>query len=185
MVFKSFNIIFLICIMVILPVTGYSQEGPQLHDLQDKELQLLRAQLEATKKTLVDINSELVVLQELAQFPARSQIAVFVGMDKLPHFQLESVELRLDGVVVTLHRYTAHEKEAMRKGGLHRLYTGNVADGAHTVKALFKGQLSDTQAYSDSASYNFRKADQPTVFTLGIYDFLHDNTPEMTIREDR
>ncbi len=185
MVFKSFNIIFLVFLMATLPVTGYGQEGPQLHDLKDKELQLMRARLEAAKKTLVEINSELLVLQETAQFPARSQIAVFVGMDKLPHFQLESVELQLDGVVLTLHSYTAYEREAMRKGGLHRLYTGNVADGAHTVKAQFKGQLSDNQQYSDSASYNFRKADQPTAFTMGIYDFLHDNTPEMTIREDR
>jgi len=176
---------FLTYMMVTLPVTGYGQEAPRLHDLQAKEHLLLRAPLEAVKKSLVEINSELSVLRESAQFPARSQMAVFLATDKLPRFQLESIELQLDGRVVSNHNYTIQEKDAMQKGGFHRLYTGNVDAGSHTVKAVFSGRLSDTQKYSGNVSYNFNKAEKAKVFILGVSDFLQDNTPDMTIREDR
>ncbi len=185
MLFKSFTIMCLTYIMAALPVTGYCQEAPRPHDLQVKELLLLRAPLEAAKKSLVEISSELLVLRETAQFPERSQVAVFLTTDKLPRFQLESVELQLDGRVVSGHSYTTDEKEAMQKGGFYRLYTGNLDAGLHTLKAIFSGKLSDTQQYSGSVIYNFNKAEKAKVFTLGVSDFLQDNTPDMTIREDR
>lgn len=187
MLVKSFKIISFLCLVTALSEVVYGQESSLLQDvdIQAQQLLLLRASLETAKKNLVDINSELLVLRETAQFPERSQVVVFLAMDKLPHFQLESVELQLDGRVMSNHSYTAHEKEAIQKGGLHRLYTGNVNAGSHTVKAVFKGKLSGVQEYSDSVSYNFKKADKSKVFTLGIYDFLQDSTPEMTIREDR
>lgn len=185
MLFKSFNIICLIYLMTALPVVVHGQESGLPQDAQAKELLLLRTSLEAVKKGLVDINSELLVLRETAQFPERSQVAVFVTLDKLPQFQLETVELQLDGRVILSHNYATHEKEAMQKGGFHRLYAGNVADGSHTIKAVFTGKLSGTKKYSDSVSYNFKKAEKAKVFTLGIYDSLQDSTPDMTIREDR
>lgn len=185
MLLKTFNIICLMLIMVALPMSGQGQEAARPNDLSAKELQSLRASLEEAKKSLVEIHSELLVLRESAQFPPRSQVTVFMGMDKLPHFQLETVELKMDGVLVSRHVYTAQEKEAMGKGGLHRLYMGNVNSGAHVVKAEFKGKVSGAQEYSNSVNYNFRKTDKPTIFTLGISDFLQDDTPEMTIREDR
>lgn len=185
MFFKSFNIMCLTYVMATLPVAGYGQEAPRPHDPQAKELLLLRAPLEAAKKSLVEINSELLALRESALFPARSQVAVFLATDKLPRFQLESVELQLDGRVVSNHNYTVQEKDAMQKGGFHRLYTGNVDAGSHTVKAVFSGKLSDTQQYSGSASYNFSKTEKAKIFILGVSDFLQDNTPDMTIREDR
>lgn len=185
MFFKSFNIMCLTYFMATLPVTGYGQEAPRPHDLQAKELLLLRAPLEEVKKNLVDINSELLVLRESTQFPERSQVAVFLTMDKLPQFQLESVEMQVGGSVVSSHNYGLHEKEAMQKGGFHRFYTGNLDPGSYTVKAVFTGTLSGAQKYSGSVSYNFKKTEKAKVFTLGISDFFQDGTPDMTIREDR
>lgn len=175
----------LMYIMAALPLAVHGQESPVAQDAQTKELLLIRTSLEAVKKSLVDIDSELLVLREAAQFPERSQVTVFLTMDKLPQFQLESVELQLDGRVVSNHSYTLHEKEAMQEGGFHRLYTGNVGAGLHAIKAVFTGKLFGTQKYSGSVSYNFKKAEKAKVFTLGVSDFLQDSTPGMTIREDR
>ena len=182
---KSFNINCLIYIMVALPLATHGQELPVSHDAQVKELLPLRVSLEAVKKNMVEISSELLVLRESAQFPETSQVAVFLAMDKLPRFQLESVEMQLDGRVVSNHSYTPHETEAMQKGGFHRLYTGNLDAGSHTVKAVFTGALSGGQKYSGSVSYNFKKAGKAKVFTLGVSDLLQDGAPDMTIREDR
>lgn len=183
MLFKSFNIIRLIYLMAVLPMVAHGQESPLSQDAQAKELLLLRASVEAVKKNLVDINSELLVLREAAQFPEPSQVVIFLAMERLPRFHLESVDLQLDGRRVANYRYTPHEKEAIQKGALHRLYTGNLDTGAHTLKAVFHGRLSDAQEYSNSVNYNFRKAGQSKIFTLGIHDLLQDNSPDMTIYE--
>lgn len=185
MLIKYYKFIGLAYFMTFLSGMVYGQELPSPQDARAKELPLLQTSLEAAKKSLVDISSELLVLRETAQFPEHARVTVFLAADKLPRFQLESVELQLDGRVVASHRYTMHEKEAMQQGGLQRLYTGNLDVGLHTVKAIFKGSAPDTHEYSNSASYNFEKAENSKVFTLGIYDFLQDNSPEMTIREYR
>ncbi len=181
MFIKSLKIIGLMCLGATLPGVARGQES----DLQAKELLLLHAPLEVARKTLVDISSELLVLRETTQFPERSQVVVFLTMDKLPRFQLESIELQVDDKVVSNYNYTSKEKDAIQKGGFQRLYLGNASVGAHTVKALFKGKMPGAQEYSGSVSYNFRKAERANILTLGIYDFLQDNTPEMTIRENR
>lgn len=185
MPFKSFNIMCLIYFLIALPLVAQGQESLLPSNAPVKELVLLRASMEEVKKNLADINSELLMLRESAQFPARSQVAVFLTMDKLPQFQLESVEMRVGGSVVSSHNYGLHEKEAMQKGGSHRFYTGNLDPGLYTVKAVFTGTLSDAQKYSGSVSYNFKKTAKAKVFTLGISDLLQDGTPDMTIREDR
>ena len=88
MLVKLFKIISLISIMVALPRVGCGQV--LLQDNQAQPLLLLRAPLEAAKKNLVDIHSELLVLREAPQFQERLQlVVVLLAMDKLPRYQLE------------------------------------------------------------------------------------------------
>ncbi len=147
------------------------------------ELLSLDNQVQALQKAAADINRDLAIIEEEAQFPERSRLSVFLGMDRLPHFDLESVELSVNGNIVTTHMYTPEETAALKLGGIHRLYIGSLNDGDQLLSAILKGKTPANPHYRNSAFINFKKGQKPKVIALGISDLLQDSTPAMTVRE--
>src|SRR5512147_3216826 len=97
----------------------------------------LDEEIQSIKKDAVDLNRDLAVLEEELLFPANTQVAVFLSMDVGDFFALDTVELRVDDKQVTKHLYTPREAEALLKGGVQRLYLGNLKVGDHEIVALF------------------------------------------------
>ena len=95
--------------------------------------------MQALKKEVLDLNRELFVLEEELLFPANTQVAVFVSMDVGEFFALDSVTLKLDNKEVANYLYTEREAQALLKGGVHRVYIGNLKAGEHELIALFTG----------------------------------------------
>ncbi len=89
---------------------------------------------------MVDLNRDLFVLEEELLFPANTQVAVFVSMDVGDFFALDSVTLKIDQKEVANYLYTPREAEALLKGGVHRVYLGNLKVGEHELVALFSGK---------------------------------------------
>ena len=92
------------------------------------------------KKDVVDLNKELFVLEEELLFPANTQVAVFVSMDIGEFFALDSLTLKIDNKEVANYLYTPREAEALLKGGVHRVYLGNLKVGEHQLVAFFNGK---------------------------------------------
>src|SRR6185312_10085434 len=92
------------------------------------------------KKDVVDLNKELFVLEEELLFPANTQVAVFVSMDIGEFFALDSLTLKIDNKEVANYLYTPREAEALLKGGVHRVYLGNLKVGEHQLVAFFEGK---------------------------------------------
>src|SRR5688572_18536861 len=95
--------------------------------------------VQALKKDVVDLNRELFVLEEELLFPANTQVAVFVSMDIGEFFALDSLTLKIDNKEVANYLYTPREAEALLKGGVHRVYLGNLKVGEHQLVAFFSG----------------------------------------------
>ena len=73
-------------------------------------------------------------------------------------FALDTVELRMDDKQVTKYLYTPREAEALLKGGVQRLYLGNLRVGGHELVALFTGKGPNGQDYSRGAQLKFEKS---------------------------
>ena len=86
----------------------------------------LDEQIQDLKKDVVDLNSDLFVLEEELLFPANTQVAVFVSMDVGDFFALDSITLKIDNREVSNYLYTPREVAALLKGGVQRLYVGNL-----------------------------------------------------------
>ena len=93
----------------------------------------LDQEVQALKKEVLDLNRELFVLEEDLLFPANTQVAVFVSMDVGEFFALDSVTLKLDNKEVANYLYTEREAQALLKGGVHRVYIGNLKAGDHEL----------------------------------------------------
>jgi hypothetical protein len=98
------------------------------------------ADLEQVKQSFVELRRDLVILEEDLLFPASSQVAVFLSMDVGEFFSLDAVTLTLDGEDVTHHLYTERQVDALHRGGVQKLFLGNVQQGAHRLTAVFTGQ---------------------------------------------
>ena len=143
----------------------------------------LDEQIQDLKQSVVDLNRDLFVLEEELLFPANTQVAVFVSMDVGAFFALDSVTLRIDNREVSNYLYTPREVAALLKGGVQRLYVGNLRAGAHELVALFVGKGPNERDYRRGASVKFEKGVGAKYLELKISDRVRSQQPEFEIKD--
>jgi hypothetical protein len=143
----------------------------------------LDEEIQSIKKDVVDLNRDLFVLEEELLFPANTQVAVFLSMDVGEFFALDTVELRVDDKQVAKYLYTPREAEALLKGGVQRLYLGNLRVGNHELVALFTGKGPNGQDYTRGAQLKFEKSVGAKYLELKISDKQRKRQPEFEIRD--
>jgi len=113
--------------VLVLSVSAYGEK------ISREQIKGLDEQVQEIKSDVMGIASELKQLEEKLLYPSSTQVAVFVSLVSGETFRLDSVEVRLDGKPVAQHLYTFKELEALQKGGVQRIYTGNVRSGEHNL----------------------------------------------------
>ena len=143
----------------------------------------LDQEIQDLKKDVVDLNKDLFILEEELLFPANTQVAVFLSVDVGSFFALDSVQLKLDRKEVINYLYTPREVEALLKGGVQRLYLGNLKVGAHELVAFFNGKGPNERAYKRGASLRFEKGVGAKYLELKIDDRQRKLQPEFEIKD--
>ena len=143
----------------------------------------LDQEIQDLKKDVVDLNKDLFILEEELLFPANTQVAVFLSVDVGQFFALDSVQLKLDRKEVINYLYTPREAEALLKGGVQRLYLGNLKVGAHELVAFFNGKGPNQRAYKRGASLRFEKGVGAKYLELKIDDRQRKLQPEFEIKD--
>jgi hypothetical protein len=139
--------------------------------------------IQGLKKDVVDLNKDLFVLEEELLFPANTQVAVFLSMDVGTFFSLDSVQLKIDQKEVINYLYTQRERDALLKGGVQRLYLGNLKVGQHELVAFFNGKGPNDRAYKRGASIRFEKGVGAKYLELKIDDRQKKLEPEFEIKD--
>jgi hypothetical protein len=143
----------------------------------------LDQQIQDLKKDVVDLNKDLFVLEEELLFPANTQVAVFVSVDVGDFFALDSVTLKIDNHDVMNYLYTPREVAALLKGGVQRLYVGNLKAGDHELVAFFNGKGPHDRAYKRGANLKFEKGVGAKYLELKVTDHAHAQEPEFEIKD--
>ena len=143
----------------------------------------LDEQIQDLKKDVVDLNRDLFVLEEELLFPANTQVAVFVSMDVGDFFALDSISLKIDNREVSSYLYTPREAAALVKGGVQRLYVGNLKAGQHELVAFFSGKGPNDRDYRRGASIRFEKGIGAKYLELKISDRARRQQPEFEIKD--
>jgi hypothetical protein len=138
----------------------------------------LDSDLEQVKQELVALKRDLVILEEDLLFPASSQLAVFLSMDIGELFQLDSVTLKLNGKEVAHHLYTERQVDALYRGGIQKLYVGNVKQGENRLTAFFTGRGPSGRDYRRATTVEFEKTFEPAFVELAIADSGAKYQPE-------
>lgn len=143
----------------------------------------LDEEIQNLKKDVVDLNKDLFVLEEELLFPANTQVAIFVSMDVGEFFAIDNVTLKIDQKEVANYLYTPREAEALLKGGVHRLYLGNLKVGEHELVAFFTGKGPNDRDYKRGATIKFEKGIGAKYLELKINDRQRKQQPEFEIKD--
>ena len=135
-------------------------------DISGDDMRSLDGQVQEIKSDVLSIASELDNLEERLLYPSNTQVALFVALAPGESFRLDAVQVEIDGELATHHIYSFKELEALQKGGVQRVYTGNVPTGDHQLTVTMLGKLKNGQDLNQSESFVFAKGIEPK--SLGI-----------------
>ncbi len=138
----------------------------------------LNQQIQDLKKEVLDLNRDLFLLEEDLLFPANTQFSVFLSVDAGKLFALDSVKLKIDDKLVAAHLYTERESAALVRGGVQRLYVGNLASGKHEIVAFFTGKGPNNRDYKRATTVVIDKTEDPQFIELKIIDDPSKEQPE-------
>jgi len=142
----------------------------------------LDGRVQDIKSDVIKLNRDLLVLEEELLFPANTQVALFVSMDVGKMFELDSVQIKLDDKVVSSYLYTPLEVAALHRGGVQRVYLGNLKVGEHELVAYFTGKGPHDRDYKRGATVKFDKSTDPKYIELRITDSQMKLQPEFDVK---
>lgn len=148
-----------------------------------KQAQTLDARVQTLKKEVKALNRDLFILEEELLFPASTQVAIFLSIDVGEFFRLDSVQVKIDDKVVANHLYTKRELGALERGGVQRLYVGNVKSGEHELIASFRGPGPNNREYKRATTIKFQKSSAAKFMELKILDASRKLQPEFIVKE--
>jgi len=139
--------------------------------------------VQTLKKEVLDLNRDLFLLEEELLFPANSQVAFFISMDVGEYFELDSVNIKIDGKEVANYLYTSREADALIRGGVHRVHMANLKTGDHELIAIFTGKGPHVRDYRRGATLTFDKGIGAKYLELEITDRVRKQQPEFVVKE--
>ena len=128
----------------------------------------LDEQVQEVKSDVLSIAAELNQLEERLLYPSDSHLAVFVALSKGETLRLDAVQIRIDGQPAASYIYSFKELEALQKGGVQRIYAGNVATGDHAHRDFADGKLANGKDYTYSQQFAFTKAVEPKLMGVTL-----------------
>jgi len=133
-----------------------------------QQMKGLDEQVQEIKSDVLSIASELSLLEEKLLYPSGTQVAVFVALEHGDPLRLDAVRLSINGQLVAHYIYSFKELDALRSGGVQRLYVGNLPTGDHQLEVQVEGKQEGGADYTRTEQFSFHKGVEPKLVGLTI-----------------
>lgn len=150
-----------IAILAAAIALGVSPLAAPAAEVTQEQIKGLDEQVQDIKQDVLDITTELSLLEEKLLFPSNTQVSLFVSLTGDQDFVLDAMQIELDGKVVAKHLYTYKELEALRLGGVQRIFTGNIETGDHAMVARYIARTANGDEMRGSNEFTVSKAIGP------------------------
>ena len=144
------------------------QKGQQEQQNDKQQMRGLDEQIQEIKSDVLRVTAELNQLEEKLLYPSGTQVAIFIALAKGEPMRLDALRLKIDGQLAAHYIYSFKELEALRKGGVQRIYVGNVATGDHQLEVLVDGKLEGGADFSRTQQFAFHKEVKPKLVGLTL-----------------
>ena len=176
---------FLLLLLALLPTLALGEGGniPDRFSIApDPEFRSLDEKVQSLKRDVINLSKDLSHLQDELLTPASTKVSVFVSLDPQNTLNLDSMQLQLDKRTVANYLYNSDEQQALQRGGVQRLYLGNVTIGPHQLTASFIGKDSTGQEKHANITSHFQKSLAAKFVELKISKD-NANAPQLTVKE--
>src|SRR5690349_3377341 len=126
-----------------------------------EQMKGLDEQVQEVKSDVLSIAADLGQLEEKLLYPSDTHLAVFVSLVQGETLRLDSVQVQIDGQPAARYIYSFKELDALRRGGVQRIYTGNITTGQHQIEVSVTGKLASGKDYSHTERFPFTKEVKP------------------------
>lgn len=180
---KTLCLIILLLGCLPIPTSAQDSQDEPLEDAVESEVDdTLDINIEALKKEVLSLNRDLFILEEDLLFPANTQFSIFLSMNAGALFALDSVQLKIDDNNIANHLYTERELAALKRGGVQRLYIGNLPTGEHEIVAIFTGVGPSGRDYRRGETLVIEKTSEPQFVEFIIEDDSQKEQPQFDVR---
>lgn len=157
-------------------------ERGQLADASE-EVKKISKHVQELKLEVIKLNNDLRLMEEELLFPSSTKYSIFLSLSSGQFFTLESVKLKIDGKLVATHIYSEKQRQALLRGGIHRMYVTNLNQGKHSATAFFTGIGPGGRAYKRAISVDFEKNSFGKYLELAIGDDRTNQEPAFAIKQ--
>ena len=112
---------------------------------------------QAIKSEAIELMGKLQRLEQKLLYPAHTQVSIFLSVAKESPALPQAITVKIDDDILSHHLYTRMELDALRSGGIQRLYTGNVKMGKHKLQVDLTKTLKDGSTRRQNLEYKFNK----------------------------
>jgi hypothetical protein len=138
--------------------------------------------LQGLKGELLNLNRDITQLEKELLFPS-TETAVVIALDSGATVKIVDVKVTLDDKDVGYHYYSDAELAALAKGGMQRIYAGNVSSGPHTLKTAITVRDAAGKETQRFATYNFTKSAQRKAIEVKVADSANPAQGNIRFRE--
>jgi hypothetical protein len=158
--------------VLVLSFAAYAEE------ISKEQIKGLDEQVQEIKSDVLGIAAELNQLEEKLLYPSNTQVAIFVSLVRGETFRLDSVEIQLEGKPVAHHIYTFKELQALQKGGVQRIYTGNIRTGDHDLQVSVIGKSAGGADWRKTKRFKVNKDAGPKIVEISL------STQSITLKDE-
>lgn len=153
----------LLALLFLLGATPSRAEGTERQQMKG-----LDEQVQEIKSDVLEIAAELARLEEKLLYPSNTQVAVFVALAPQDASRFDAVRIQIDGQAVAHYIYSFKELDALRRGGVQRLYVGNLPTGDHRIDVQVDGKAQGGADFSHTGQFTFSKGVEPKLVGLTL-----------------
>ncbi len=150
---------------IVIMLAGSAAYGG---DITREQVKGLDEQVQEIKGDVLAISAELNQLEEKLMYPSNTEVSVFVSMRPKDDMMLDSIEIQIDGKPVSTHIYSFKELDAIKKGGVQRVFTGNITTGTHDMKVTIMGKTSGGSDFTRTESFKVNKEVSPKIVEVAL-----------------
>ncbi len=150
---------------IVIMLAGSAAYGG---DITREQVKGLDEQVQEIKGDVLAISAELNQLEEKLMYPSNTEVSVFVSMRPKDDMMLDSIEIQIDGKPVSTHIYSFKELDAIKKGGVQRVFTGNITTGTHDMEVTVMGKTSGGSDFTRTESFKVNKEVSPKIVEVAL-----------------
>lgn len=155
--------------LATLALSVFLTSGASLaQEVSREQIKGLDEQVQDIKTDVLAISTDLLQLEEKLIYPSSTQVSLFVSLAPGQKFRLDAMEIKIDGKDATHHLYTFKELEALQKGGVQRIYTGNLRAGEHKLEITMIGKTAGNSDFRHTATHTFTKDVGPRLVEIKL-----------------